>query len=59
MDNITDDDLFLDAVEALVLDALQRLGHDPEARFALFKGLLAVAQEVVAHRGLQSPWERR
>jgi len=30
MDNITDDDLFLDAVDAVILDALGRLGRDPD-----------------------------
>ena len=42
----TRDDLFLDAVDAIVLDALARIGDDPRARFAFFKRLLAVAQEV-------------
>jgi hypothetical protein len=40
------DDLFLDAVNAIVLDALARIGDDPRARFAFFKRLMAVAQEV-------------
>jgi hypothetical protein len=39
------DDLFLDAVEAGVLAALERIGDDPEARFRLFRLLLAVAEE--------------
>ena len=51
MDDPTDDDLFLDAVDAIVLDALARIGDDPRARFAFFKRLLAVAQEVAKERG--------
>jgi hypothetical protein len=45
MDTFTDDDLFLDAVDAIVLDALVRIGKDPRARYAFFRRLLAVAQE--------------
>ena len=43
MDDFADDDLFLDAVDTGVLDVLQRLGDDPEARFSFFRRLLAVA----------------
>ena len=45
MDEPTQDDLFLDAVDAIVLDARGRIGDYPRARFAFFKRLLAVAQE--------------
>ena len=45
------DDLFLDAVNAVVLDALAIIGDDPRAMFAFFKRLLAVAQEVAKVRG--------
>ena len=48
----TDDDLFLDAVGAFVVDALARIGDDPRARYALFKRLLAVAQEEAGGRHL-------
>jgi hypothetical protein len=51
MDEPTQDELFLDAVDAIVLDALARIGDDPRARFAFFKRLLAVAQEVAKERG--------
>jgi hypothetical protein len=47
MDDLTDDDLFLDAVDAIVLDALARIGDDPRARLAFFERLLAVVQEVL------------
>ena len=40
------DALFCDAVCTLVLAALEGLGDDQEARFALFKKLLAAAQDV-------------
>jgi|APFre7841882724_1041349.scaffolds.fasta_scaffold139466_2 hypothetical protein len=50
MDEPTQDELFLDAVDAVVLDALARIGDDPKARFAFFKRLLAVAQEVAGKR---------
>jgi regulator of sigma D len=42
----TDDDLFLDAV-----DALARIGDDPTARFQFSKRLIAVAKEVAKERG--------
>lgn len=50
MDDLTDD-LFLDAVDAIVLDALTVVGDDPIARYALFNRLLAVAQEVAKEHG--------
>lgn len=31
------DEVFLDAVEAVVLSTLERIGHDPEARFRFFR----------------------
>jgi hypothetical protein len=40
----TDDYLFLDAVDAIVLDALARIRNDPKARFRFFRRLLAVPQ---------------
>jgi len=46
MDDFTDDDLFLDAVDTIVLDELQQLGDDPDARFAFFRRLLDVARDV-------------
>ena len=39
------DEVFLDAVEAVVLAAVEQIGDDPEARFRFFRRLLAVAQE--------------
>lgn len=51
MDDPTADDLFLDAVDAIVLEVLAIIGDEPGARFAFFKRLLATAQEMVAeHR---------
>ena len=46
MDDLTDDDLFLDAVDAIVLDALARTGDDPRARYAFFKRFVELAKEV-------------
>ena len=43
-----DNDLFLDAVDDVVLAALEEVGKDPAARFALFKALLAAARDVTA-----------
>ena len=37
------DEVFLDALGAVVLAALDRIGDDPEARFSFFRRLLAVA----------------
>jgi hypothetical protein len=51
MDDPTQDDLFLDAVDAVVLDALARIGDDLRAWFAFFRRLLAVAQEVAKEPG--------
>ena len=45
MDEQTQDDLFLAALNAIVVDVLAIIGDDPGARFAFFKRLLAVAQE--------------
>lgn len=45
------DDLLLDAVDAILLDALGMIGDRPRARFAFFKRLLAVAREVARERG--------
>jgi hypothetical protein len=50
MDEPNVDDQFLDTVDAMVLDAPARIGDDPQARFAFFKRLLAVAQEVAEER---------
>jgi hypothetical protein len=51
MDNLTDDDLFLDAVDAFVMGALEQIEDNHQARFTLFRRVLAVTQEVVAqHR---------
>lgn len=43
LDEPTQVELFLDAVDAIVLDALARLGDDPKASFAFFTRLLPVA----------------
>ena len=51
MDKLSDDGLFLDAVDAIVLDALAIIGDDARARYAFFKRLLAVAQEVAGEQG--------
>ena len=51
MDEPTQDELFLNAVDALVLETLPTIGDDPRARYALFKRLLAVAQGVAKERG--------
>ena len=58
MNEPTQDELFLDAVDAFVLDVLAIIGDDPRARYAFFRRLLAVAQEVAekpARRGPTSP----
>ena len=52
MDDLNLDELFLGAVYAIVLDVPARIGDDPRARYAFFKRLLAVAQEVAKERGL-------
>ena len=59
MDDLDLDDLFLDAVETIILDALARIADDPRARYAFFTRLLAVAQEVAKERGQWSPWMQR
>jgi hypothetical protein len=44
------DDVFLEAVDAAVLAALEQMGDDPDARFRFFRRLLAVAQEEAGGR---------
>jgi hypothetical protein len=44
------DEVFLDAVEAVVLAALERIGANPEARFRFFRRLLAIATETACTR---------
>jgi len=51
MDDLTNDELFVDAADAIVLDVLERIGDHPRARYAFFKRLLTVAQEVAKERG--------
>jgi hypothetical protein len=46
------DEVFLGAVETVVLAALERTGDDPQARFRFFRRLLAVAQEEAGGRYL-------
>lgn len=46
MDNITNDDgLFLDAADAVAVEALARIGEDAEVRVRLPRRLLAVARK--------------
>ena len=45
MDDLTDDDLFLDAVDAICWTFWRSSGNDPRARFGFFKRLLTVAEE--------------
>ncbi len=54
MEEPTDDNLFLDAVDAIVLDALAMIGDDPKTRYALFKSLLTAAQAVLARHVLEA-----
>jgi hypothetical protein len=51
MDDPTNDELFVDAADAIVLDVLEKIGDYPRARYAFFKRFLAVAQEVAKERG--------
>ena len=46
------DDLFLGAVEAVVLAALEQIGDDPEARFRFYRRLLAVAEAAAGRERL-------
>jgi len=47
----TDDELLLDMIESITLDVLARPGNNPDARYASFKRLLALAQDVVGDAG--------
>lgn len=42
--------VFLDAVDAVVVTALERIGKDPKARFGFFRRLLVVADQTVTGR---------
>lgn len=50
--DIDTDELFLDAVVAVVLVALEQIGDDSDARFRFFRRLLAVAREEAGGRYL-------
>ena len=43
----TDDDLFLDMVESVTRDVLDRIGNDADARYAFFRRLPDLAHDVV------------
>jgi hypothetical protein len=45
MDTSIHNELFLDAVDTVVLDVLERIGDDPSARYAFFRRLVAVAMK--------------
>ena len=47
IEDLTDDDLFLDMVDAIVIDALGRIGDDPKVRYAFFRRLVDLARQVV------------
>jgi len=51
MDDFSYDELVLDAIDTIVLDVLQRLGDDTDARFAFFRRLLDVARDAVSEPG--------
>jgi len=46
------DEVFLDAVEAVVQTALERTGDERETRFRFFRRLLAVGEEEAVRRPL-------
>lgn len=46
------DEVFLDATEAVVPAALEQIGNDPDARFRLFRRLLAFAKEEAGGKSL-------
>ena len=46
------DEVFVEALEVVVLAALERIGDDPEARFRFFRRVLAVAEEEGVRRRL-------
>ena len=48
MQALDDNELFLDAVDDMVLAALEEIGNDPTVRFELFRSLLAAARDVTA-----------
>jgi hypothetical protein len=47
MDDATDGDLFLDIVDAIVLDVLERIADGAAARHALFRRFVESAWQVV------------
>ena len=49
----TDNDLFLDLIESVTRDVLDRLGNDSDARYAFFRRFLEVARRVVRDAGGQ------
>ena len=49
------DEVFLDAVEAVVQTALERIGDDPQARLRFFRRLLEAAEEESQAVGWREP----
>jgi hypothetical protein len=50
-----EDEIFLDAADHILLEALTAIGNDPNARFAFFRRLLAVVQEAAAQADGRAP----
>jgi hypothetical protein len=48
--------VFFDAVGAVVLSALARIGDDPDARYAFFQRIFVLGQEVAAERSAPDSW---
>lgn len=46
------DEVFLEAIDAVVVAAHEQMGDDPEARFKFFRRLLTVAHEEAGSRCL-------
>ena len=49
------DEVFLDALQVVVLAALERIGNVPEVRFRFFRRLLAIAHEAAGNNCLSYP----
>ena len=47
MDDLTDDEILIEAIADVTFDVLSRIGDDPDARYAFFKRFVELAMVAV------------
>jgi len=48
MNDLTDDELLLDMIVSIALDVLERIGNEPERRYAFIRQYVDLAKRTVA-----------